>query len=365
MLEISDLSSMSLVSLGCHNANYDEVGGREIIYLKTADGHVKFEQFKPGQKYCMRVQADKPFVLDGKTVQAPPSRPFYFYGPITSPKNVSARWDGSNLCVEWHAVVGAVKYELTLCTGSKERVVHVSGTSYSTSFPQSSKTQTSMPDRLVIRSVGGQNLDLYSERNSKASIPKRLLPPDNVSLTWKTQKRLAVQWDEVEGAKKYKVRLYNDTAAQSTSSRTVRSCKWEGDCKLTLPFKVTVSSIAEDDFESDESEQVEGPSHTDSVSKTRKSPARSPGSANHFNGKGNDNHSDSDDSRHGSDTGGRKSTWPLALEFSARFGRSDSEAEFESESDWDYNEEEDSDFESSLPFKGPKKEKDVCCRIIH
>lgn len=344
---------------GWHDARYDGIGGREVLYLKTADGHVNFErsQFVPAQKYCMQVQADETLTLSGKSVKAPPSRPFYFYGPLRAPKVVSVKWDGPNLMVNWETVAGAIEYELTLCTGDKERVIRVTGISWTVCFSDysfSSNTRVTMPNRLELRSVGGTELECYSERSSKASIPKRLLPPISISLVWKTPKRLALRWEEVQGSERYKIRFYNDSKSDGkcVSSRTAQVSKWEGDCKVALPFKVTISSIAGDGFESDESEEVDAPSHSESESKKGSRTA----SAKEVPGKITDDQSEIDVSSSDEDAGGGSHEHSDSGLIS---GESESEAEPESESDLDYDDEDDSDFESSLPFKGPRKDKEV------
>ncbi len=192
----------------------------------------------------------------GQIWKAPPTRPFYFYGPLKPPRGLFIEWTNVHeVSVTWNACEGAIAYEIIFVgkDGDKEsREVHAEDGSQRLGW--SGLPSLGTPVMVKVRVLGVHGLT--SERFAEAPVPDLLLPPTGILVAWKTASELWVKFDSALAASRYDVRLHGGGV---TESFEVSGVVWTGTPRLPLLSAVSIRSIGSNGLQSVPSPQVAVP----------------------------------------------------------------------------------------------------------
>lgn len=257
MISIPSLKSFLFITLKFEgvkrSTEVDSV--REVARIKSPGPSAYFVNFRSGHKYRVQIQADKELPLLNDVLKAPPSRPFFVYGPLRPPQELAVRWESEDqLSVTWQPSEGATSYELVFMSDgdddddddTSEPIRVVDARLGWTGLPSLDR-----PKRVKVRSLGVHSL--VSERFAEAEIPNLLSPPEGVAAAWPNSTNLAINWEPAVHAEKYEVRFHR---GETTYSLEVSGTRWTGSLGSPAPVAVSICSIARNDIRSEYSPEL-------------------------------------------------------------------------------------------------------------
>ncbi|KLO11258.1 hypothetical protein SCHPADRAFT_930061 [Schizopora paradoxa] len=230
---------------------------REVAKIRSSEPSAYFVDFRSGHKYRVQIQADKELPLLGDVLKAPPSRPFFVYGPLRPPQELAVRWENvDQLSVTWKPSEGATQYEVVFLGNEagetddpSEAIRVVDAILGWTGLPNIDR-----PKRVRVRSLGVHGL--VSERFTEATIPKRLSPPEGITVSWESSNTLIVGWEPATWAEKYEVCFHQD---ETKYTLEVSGVSWKGSPRTPSPIAVSIRSIASREVRSEYSPEIAVP----------------------------------------------------------------------------------------------------------